>query len=1053
MTTYRLDPTRDPLAAPVLDEHQRAVVEHAGGPLLVLAGPGTGKTTTMVEAIVHLVEQRGVDPASVLALTFSRAAAEQLRDRVTRRLGRTLGTQLSSTFHSFAYSLLRHYSDKDRSAEPLRLLTAAEQDVRLRELLTDAPESVTWPDELAAAMGTRGFAREVHVLLARAREHGLEAADLARIGREAQRDDWVSAAYFLDQYLTNLDYDSAIDYANLVFEAVRIAEHPSVRPRLRERYTHVFVDEYQDTDPSQVALLRALAGNGGNLVVVGDPDQSIYAFRGADVRGILRFPDEFRAAGGEPAPVAALGATRRFGPELLRASRAIAATLPASPHVSAEAWRTFRNPIALADEPGSVAVRTFDTVRAEAEHIADELRRAHLERGVGWSGMAVLVRSGRQSIPALRSALIACGVPVEVAADETPLVREAAVLPLLDGLKAVVRPDAVEADVLLSSPLGGLDSAELRVVARALRRADPQRRESHRLLTEALHDPAMLAGLPGAACRKAAALGELLARVRVLAEDGATVEELLWELWQATGWPQRLRRTAVSGGPGSVAAHRELDAICALFEEAARAEQQQGHKGVEAFLDTLVAQEIPADTLADRGVRGESVRLLTAHRSKGLEWDLVVVAHAQEGQWPDLRRRTTLLHADQLGTDGVVPPTTVRELLAEERRLFYVAVTRARRDVLVTAVQSVDEEGEQPSRFVFDLGVDVEEVQGRPRRPLSLPGMVAELRRTLSHPATTEPMRTAAAQRLARLVALRDHDAPLTPGLVPGADPATWWGLRSTSTSPVPVRPGDEPVRFSASALETLLTCPARWFFEREAGGATPSSAAQGFGLVVHALAERIGKGELPADADLMPYVDQVWDQLSFRTPWSAERERQEVAAALARFVAWHRGRPQRTLLGTETELRAEVDLPDGTRVRLSARADRLEVDADGEVVVIDFKTGKYPPASADIPEHAQLGVYQLAVEAGAADALLGRPGVPGGAELVQLRHGAADPKVQAQAPQLPDETGVRPVERQLMTANAIVRSESFTAITGPHCDRCRFRAMCPAQQGGNVLS
>lgn len=1049
MTTYQLDLTRAPLTAPELDEHQRAVVEHEGGPLLVLAGPGTGKTTTMVEAIVGLVEQRGVDPGSVLALTFSRAAAGQLRDRVTRRLGRTLDTQLSSTFHSFAYSLLRHYSDQDRSAQPLRLLSAAEQDVRLRELLADAPEAVRWPDELAAAMGTRGFAREVHVLLAKARELGLEAADLARIGTQEGREEWLAAAYFLDQYLTNLDYDSAIDYANLVFEAVRIAEHRLVRPRLRERYRYVFVDEYQDTDPRQVALLHALAGDGDNLVVVGDPDQSIYGFRGADVRGILHFPDEFRTVSGAPAPVVALGTTRRFGPNLLKSSRAIAATLPASPHVCAQAWHTFRNPTALAEDAGSVVVRTFDTVRSEAEHIADRLRRAHLEDELSWSRMAVLVRSGRQSIPALRGALIACGVPVEVAADETPLVREPAVLPLLNGLRGVVHPGATEADTLFLSALGGLDAAELRVVARALRRADPGRRDSHVLLAEALVDPSLLDGLPGVACRKAAALGRLLARARAAAAAGSTVEEVLWQLWQGTGWPERLRRAAVAGGPGSVAAHRDLDAICALFEEAARAEQQQGHKGVQAFLDTLTAQEIPADTLADRGVRGEAVRLLTAHRSKGLEWDLVVVAHAQEGQWPDLRRRAMLLHADELGADGLIPPTTVRELLAEERRLFYVAVTRARREVFVTAVQSLDEEGEQPSRFVSELGVVIETTQGRPQRPLSLAGMVAELRRTLCHPATSEPLRAVAARRLARLVALRDQDVPL----VPGADPANWWGIRERSASLTPLRPVDEPVRFSASALDTLLTCPAHWFFEREAGGAARSSAAQGFGLIVHALAERIGTGELPADADLMPYIDRVWAQLAFRTPWSGGREREAVAQALRRFVAWHQGRPERTLLGTETDLSAEVDLPDGTRVRLAARADRLEVDAAGDVVVIDLKTGKYPPAAAEIPDHAQLGVYQLAVEAGAADTLLGRPATPGGAELVQLRQGATGPKVQAQAPQQPDADGVRAVERQLMGANAIVRSESFTAITGPHCDRCDFRAMCPAQQGGNVLS
>ena len=122
------------------------------------------------------------------------------------------------------------------------------------------------------------------------------------------------------------------------------------------------------------------------------------------------------------------------------------------------------------------------------------------------------------------------------------------------------------------------------------------------------------------------------------------------------------------------------------------------------FLATLAAQQIPADTLAERGARGAAVRLLTAHRAKGLEWRLVVVAHVQQDAWPDLRRRASLLQPDRIGTDGLVPPVTARELLLEERRLFYVACTRARERLVVTAVRSPDDDGEQPSRFLDELG-------------------------------------------------------------------------------------------------------------------------------------------------------------------------------------------------------------------------------------------------------------------------------------------------------------------------------------------------------------
>jgi superfamily I DNA/RNA helicase/RecB family exonuclease len=1086
MTTYTLRRTPASAPAPLLDTSQQAVVAHEGGPLLVLAGPGTGKTTTMVEAVVELVERRGVDPGSVLALTFSRKAAEQLRDRVTARLGRTLGTGLAATFHSFAYSLVRHYSEADAYggpyAAPLRLLSAPQQDVVLRALLEPTPEAVAWPRSLADAVSTRGFSREVQDLLDRARERGLTGEQLAKVGAVEDRPEWEAAGRFLEDYLTILDAQSTLDYADLVVRAGRLAQDPQVREELRRRYTWVFVDEYQDTDPAQVALLQALAGDGRNLVVVGDPDQSIYGFRGAEVRGILEFPDRFRTRAGEPAPVVALQSTRRFGPALLAASRTVAASLPVAGAVPADVFAAFRQPLAIEGRHGSgeVEVLLLDTPRAEAEHVADRLRRAHLEDGIPWSEMAVLVRSGRATIPWVRRALAGAGVPVEVAADDTPLTDEPAVAPLLDALRVTLElgngdpqhPHYVDADraqALLTSPLGALDAAELRRLARALHHREKARVHdgataqvpaSADLVRDALLDPALLDALPaGREVDKARRLATLLRRARALVDERASAEEVLWSLWSGTPWPGQLRAAATSGTGSAAAAHRDLDAVCALFEEAAKAEEQRDHTTAETFLETLRAQRLPADTLADRGVRGDAVRLLTAHRSKGLEWRFVVVISVQEGLWPDLRRRSTLLRADELplAHDGLtstdpLPPVTARALLAEERRLFYVACTRARQRLLVTAVASPDEDGDQPSRFTAELGVTPRVLQGRPARPLSLAGLVAELRRTAADPSTPPGLRDAAVRRLARLARERHRDHPL----VPAADPGTWWGTRARSFAERPVRPPDEPMRLSASALEALLGCPAKWFLEREAGGATPSTASQGFGEVVHSLADRVAKGEFDetvTEDDLMVHVDRVWDQLPFRTPWSAVKERAEVRAALRRFLAWHRSN-DRTLLDTETAFHVEIEV-EGQPVMLRGAADRLELDAEGRVVVVDFKTGKQHPSAAAVDHHPQLAVYQLATARGAFDHLTGGPAEPGGAELVQLRQEkpAAAPKVQRQQPPVPDETGVLPVERTLADAVRRIRNEEFPATVGDHCRYCDFKRLCPHETSGTVLS
>jgi superfamily I DNA/RNA helicase/RecB family exonuclease len=1079
MTTYTLRPApATEIVAPRLDKSQQAVVAHECGPLLVLAGPGTGKTTTMVEAVVDLVENRGVAPEEILALTFSRKAAEQLRDRITARLGRTLGTTLSSTFHSFAYSLVRQHTDKEAFSAPLRLLSAPQQDVVLRDLLRPSPEAVTWPESLAEAVQTRGFSHEVQVLLARARERGLSGAQLSAIGARAGRPEWVAAGEFLEDYLTILDAESALDYSDLIVRAVRLAEDPTVQAQLRRRYSWVFVDEYQDTDPSQTALLQALAGDGRNLVVVGDPDQSIYGFRGADVRGILEFPLEFRTFPGDPAPVVALQTTRRFGPALLAASRRIATSIPRAGAIPAPLFDAFREPVPVVGElgPGELAVLHFDTDRAETEHIADQLRRAHLEDGIGWSEMAVLVRSGRASIPSLRRGLTAAGVPVEVAADDTPLMLEPAVQPLLEALRVAINlgevdpqhPDYVDADkaeTLLTSPLGGLDAADIRSLSRELHRrekaaaaAEARRaRASRELVRDALLSPAVLEALPaGRSVDRARRLAELLQQARILLEAQVSAEEVLWVLWSGTRWPDRLRSAATSGGAGAAAAHRDLDAICALFEEAAKAEEQRGHTSPQNFLATLSAQQIPADSLADRGVRGEAVRLLTAHRSKGLEWRFVVVARVQEGSWPDLRRRSSLLRADELPAAGsgqteLLPPVDRRTLLAEERRLFYVACTRARQRLLVTAVASPDDDGDQPSRFTEELGVEPRRVQGRPARPLSLAGLVAELRRAAVSPETPPALRDAAVRRLARLARERQGELPL----VPAADPANWWGTRARSWSPQPVRPAEEPLTLSASALDSLLACPAKWFLEREAGGGTESTASQGFGKLVHSLADRVVKGEFGDDvtaADLMTYVDQVWGQIPFRTPWSSGKDRAEIQAALTWLLDWHRRPGAREVLGTETEIRAEVKL-DGQLVRLYGFADRLELDAEGRVVVIDLKTTKQHPTRERLAEHPQLGLYQLAVEHGAVDELLGRSAVPGGAELVQLRGDINAAKVQRQEPQEPDESGLRPVEAQLVEAVRHIRDEEFPARAGKHCDYCAFTGLCPTKTSGTVLT
>lgn len=1174
----------------MLDAAQRAVVDHTRGPLLVLAGPGTGKTTTLIEAAAARVEA-GVDPARVLILTFSRKAAVELRDRAALRLGGARAPQ-ATTFHSFCYGLVRAHQDHELFADPLRLLSGPEQDVMVRTLLEGQRRlrSIRWPDDLRAALTTRGFADEVRAVLARARELGLGPRALADFAERIGRPDWKAAAAFLSEYLDVLDLQGALDYAELLHRAVLLAE---TTPSLSSAYDVILVDEYQDTDASQLRLLRALNGPGGTLVAFGDPDQSIYAFRGADLNNILGFETSFPGAA-----VRALTVGRRSGSALLAATRLLT-TRMAVPRLPAAAVRAHRA-LEPVREGGRVEVYTYPTAGSELDNIADILRRAHLEDGVPWRDMAVLVRSGGRTLPAMRRALIAAGVPAETDASATPLRHEPAVAPLLTALRITAtasqptpaepadpttpsantepadpaapagpadpaglsafadsaaapsdpagsagpanpagsadsavlsdsaapagstapggpadpagvadpadpanpagpaNPDGadpaavapvpgtgvpggaaaapqgfpagpaggggwvgVEAAIeLLSSPLGGMDAADLRRLGRALR--DEERAAgvtvpapSDVLLARALAEPERLTAHDPAYARGAQRLGLLLRKARELLQGGGTAEEALWTLWDGTPWPQRLERRARRGGTSGRNADRDLDAVCALFDNAARAEDRTGGRGALNFLEQLEAEDIAADTLTTRAVRTDAVRLMTAHRSKGLEWGLVVVAGVQEGLWPDLRRRGSLLEADRIGHDGLAEPLTPGALLAEERRLFYVAATRARHRLVVTAVKAPAEDGDQPSRFLTELGVTPKDVTGRPRRPLAVPALVAELRATTVDPDASPALRDAAARRLARLAALTDdEDRPL----VPAAHPQRWWGLYEPTASTVPLRDRDRPVALSGSALDQLAnTCSLQWFLGREVKADAPSTAAQGFGNVVHVLADEVASGRTPADlAVLMERLDSVWDALAFDAPWKSRQEKDNARAALERFLRWHTtDRGGRAPVATEHDFDVTLDAGEYA-VRIRGSMDRVEADPQGRAYVVDFKTGKGAPTRDEVARHPQLAVYQLAVREGAVDEVFDglRPGT-GGAELVQLRQGAAKkeggdevPKVQAQQPLDGGPSGAW-VGDLLATAAGRVLDERFAPATGEHCARCSFRSACSARPEG----
>ena len=1083
-------PARAP-GAPALDAAQQAVVGHEGLPLLVLAGPGTGKTTAIVETVVERITKRGIDPERVLVLTFSRKAAEELRQRITARLGRTTREPLALTFHSYAYALVRREFTL-AGDEPPTLLSGPEQLLEVRRLLRGEAEDggSRWPERLRPALGTRGFATELRDFLLRGAERGFDGRGLARLGRQRDRDDWVAAGAFLARYDARFDLAPvpAYDYAEIIRIAAALLSRGAVRERERKAYDVVLVDEYQDTDPAQEAMLHALAGDGRELIVVGDPDQAIYAFRGADVSAIMRFPDRFRTPDDSPARVVALGTCRRSGPALLAASRRIAARLPAPP-VVAPATRPANGhraggpddgqhsdgqspggqpgggqtrgtqppgghrdlrPVPSAP-PGSLRVVVASSASQEATVVADALRRAHLHDGVPWSSMAILVRSVIGQVPLLRRALAATGVPSVIAGDELPLEAEPGVRPLLLLLRCALHPETLDEEAaieLLAGPLGGTDALGLRRLRRALRAAARDAGEDGppQPLAAVLNDLRELTLIRAPAAAAARRLAELLALARQTAADG-NAHDVLWAVWDASGLASAWQAVSASGGSRGAAADRDLDAVCALFDAAARFAVRLPPGSASLFLDSMSGQEIAGDTLADHAPDGDAVRILTAHRAKGLEWDVVVVAGVQEGNWPDLRMRSSLLGMDELmdAAAGVLVPGTgtdamaaalAAKLLNEERRLFYVAVTRARRQLVVTASGS-DDSQERPSRFLAELAgdeIEIEDVAGGTPRWLSLPALTADLRRAAVDPDRPPALRRAAAAQLARLAAAG----------VRGAHPGQWYQLTELSDpGPIPAAADGLLVRLSPSQVESFHRCGLRWLLE-VAAGAGSSDVIRHFGILIHAAAVLAATG---ADkAMISDRIDEIWHHLDFGSPWYSEKERERATVMVNKFLAWHRDNP-RELVAVEQQLKAQVGA-----VEITGRVDRLERDPDGRAIVVDLKTGSTPVPSTDLDRHPQLGVYQLAVLLGAFE----RFGLtePGGAELIQVGNASLSARVRVQPQQsLTDDPEPDWARDLVETVAAGMAGPLFEARVNPGCRNCPVRSCCPVHPDGEQVT
>jgi superfamily I DNA/RNA helicase/CRISPR/Cas system-associated exonuclease Cas4 (RecB family) len=1017
-------------AAPVaLDNQQLEVVAYRGGPVVVQGGPGTGKTTVLIEAALSRINA-GQNPDSILLITFGRESASQLRDAIALRTTKSMYEPLARTFHSLAFSILKM---KAKGGPDPILLSGPEQETFIKELLQgDIQDGYKeWPEDLHLALTTDGFARELRDLILRASERAITPDQLAKLGEMQGEKYWSAAASFWKRYINSMvmreisaqDAKLRIDPSEIISRAsLHLRNNPALLQELRNRFTTIMVDEFQESDPAQRELLSLLAGD--DLVICADADSSVGRFRGADPDGLSGALDPYRKK------EFVLNNVYRNSKAVFEVGHKYVQTFRGSPIT--------RKRVCVNNEAGHVGVHRFRSGAEEAAFIAHQFRSAHLREGIEYNKMAVILRTPGVTAIALRRAFSQVGIPV--ASELQALAGNPAIAPFLLLARVAINSQPLNLDTaerLLLSEFGGADSISLRRIRRALisNRLEGDERSGSQLLLDAINDGDL--SIEGGDC--ILRVHKLLKGARAVARSKkATADDLLWNIWDnavasdgqkiSDAW----RNQSLRSGLRAAAADRDLDAVMQLFESATRFSERFPLSGPAAFINEITNEDIAGDVITAKGVRPDFVEILTVHSAKGRQWDLVAIAGLQEGTWPNLKQRSSLLGSERLVERDRNPdiPRDQLDLLAanglmqDEQRLFHVALTRAKNSLLITAVQREDEE---PSQFfetidVMLSGIDEEDkVITQVPRPITIPALVAELRSQLDG----ENAQTAAQL----LKSMSNNGIDL-------ANPSSWIGSVALSTDKS-VIDSDKEVIVSPSGAESFVECGVKWFLQNN-GGTNGDSTAQVLGSAIHAFAAKMIQEPGTTKSELIASLESSWKLIDPESGWVSASHLETAVTMLEKFVDYHKETP-REIKGAE--LRFDVKLG---RARIIGTVDRLEVEADGSLFIIDFKTGNTAISKEEAKNNLQLASYQLGIaEGGFSDGAKSA-----GAELVYLGTNTAGATIREQR-----SINLEEIKEKIENIGEGMGAATFFATVNKRCKGCSVRKSCPVQNDGRAVN